>query len=98
MIRRPPRSTLFPYTTLFRSEIFEHLRELQNFLWLKVKKHTGEIKELSYNRLNNTKKLGIVFVPKNLTNDHEVIKINSSGQSFQDVLEKIKNKDSEEDK
>ena len=23
MIRRPPRSTLFPYTTLFRSEILE---------------------------------------------------------------------------
>src|SRR3712207_7763094 len=23
MIRRPPRSTLFPYTTLFRSEAFE---------------------------------------------------------------------------
>src|SRR2546427_5839650 len=27
MIRRPPRSTLFPYTTLFRS-IFEHKPEL----------------------------------------------------------------------
>src|SRR3712207_5840710 len=26
MIRRPPRSTLFPYTTLFRSEVGEHLR------------------------------------------------------------------------
>src|SRR2546421_3237891 len=27
MIRRPPRSTLFPYTTLFRSEQYEqHLR------------------------------------------------------------------------
>src|SRR2546425_2723832 len=26
MIRRPPRSTLFPYTTLFRSE--EHLHEI----------------------------------------------------------------------
>src|SRR3712207_7894704 len=76
MIRRPPRSTLFPYTTLFRSEIFEHLRELQNFLWLKVKKHTGEIKELSYNRLNNTKKLGIVFVPKNL--DRKSTRLNSS--------------------
>src|SRR5258708_9586414 len=25
MIRRPPRSTLFPYTTLFRSEILEKL-------------------------------------------------------------------------
>src|SRR3712207_7413250 len=25
MIRRPPRSTLFPYTTLFRSRNFDHL-------------------------------------------------------------------------
>src|SRR3989449_7730598 len=24
MIRRPPRSTLFPYTTLFRSEVGKH--------------------------------------------------------------------------
>src|SRR5258708_29415198 len=24
MIRRPPRSTLFPYTTLFRSELLSH--------------------------------------------------------------------------
>src|SRR3712207_7397706 len=28
MIRRPPRSTLFPYTTLFRS--LEHVRPLPN--------------------------------------------------------------------
>src|SRR2546426_6745418 len=27
MIRRPPRSTLFPYTTLFRSSAPTHLRE-----------------------------------------------------------------------
>src|SRR3712207_7538657 len=27
MIRRPPRSTLFPYTTLFRSRAEEHARE-----------------------------------------------------------------------
>src|SRR5256885_6668515 len=26
MIRRPPRSTLFPYTTLFRSIVFRRLR------------------------------------------------------------------------
>src|SRR3712207_9345735 len=26
MIRRPPRSTLFPYTTLFRSELAEQVR------------------------------------------------------------------------
>src|SRR3712207_8541884 len=24
MIRRPPRSTLFPYTTLFRSQVVDH--------------------------------------------------------------------------
>src|SRR3989449_6631454 len=27
MIRRPPRSTLFPYTTLFRSTIYNHNAE-----------------------------------------------------------------------
>src|SRR3712207_8284842 len=30
MIRRPPRSTLFPYTTLFRSPIGEALRLAQD--------------------------------------------------------------------
>src|SRR5260221_3852142 len=29
MIRRPPRSTLFPYTTLFRSRYFDSDRETQ---------------------------------------------------------------------
>src|SRR3712207_9031538 len=28
MIRRPPRSTLFPYTTLFRSELIEEITRL----------------------------------------------------------------------
>src|SRR2546430_15325941 len=28
MIRRPPRSTLFPYTTLFRSHGFRHFRTM----------------------------------------------------------------------
>ena len=27
MIRRPPRSTLFPYTTLFRSKEYKEFRE-----------------------------------------------------------------------
>src|SRR5258708_24444241 len=31
MIRRPPRSTLFPYTTLFRSEGLSLLHSNQNF-------------------------------------------------------------------
>src|SRR5258708_10778608 len=31
MIRRPPRSTLFPYTTLFRSDVFQD-KELQGLI------------------------------------------------------------------
>src|SRR5256714_8771022 len=30
MIRRPPRSTLFPYTTLFRSDMFSHAFKLMD--------------------------------------------------------------------
>src|SRR5690554_7170353 len=41
MIRRPPRSTLFPYTTLFRSKVGKRVRlggpsakpEYSNFAW-----------------------------------------------------------------
>src|SRR5258708_30104274 len=34
MIRRPPRSTLFPYTTLFRSEAASTIpSETPNFIW-----------------------------------------------------------------
>src|SRR3712207_8078151 len=34
MIRRPPRSTLFPYTTLFRSLNIERPRDIQFFRYL----------------------------------------------------------------
>src|SRR5260370_5931086 len=34
MIRRPPRSTLFPYTTLFRSVIVETRKEIEHFCGL----------------------------------------------------------------
>src|SRR3712207_6852351 len=33
MIRRPPRSTLFPYTTLFRSFMFAFHYEEVHFIW-----------------------------------------------------------------
>src|SRR5256885_14132174 len=36
MIRRPPRSTLFPYTTLFRSEGLQHLANLQKLRSLEI--------------------------------------------------------------
>src|SRR2546422_6647847 len=40
MIRRPPRSTLFPYTTLFRSHaIFAFLRAPTGMQWLRRAVH-----------------------------------------------------------
>src|SRR2546423_2869428 len=63
MIRRPPRSTLFPYTTLFRSVAFPHLyspiivpKSLSNCLctWppggdqLRSEEHTSELQSLAY--------------------------------------------------
>src|SRR3712207_8199212 len=41
MIRRPPRSTLFPYTTLFRSQEFEHRFEAPPRLRRRQPQHFG---------------------------------------------------------
>src|SRR2546423_11824526 len=56
MIRRPPRSTLFPYTTLFRSEIRARRRELDHRLvhemlehvLARSEEHTSELQSLAY--------------------------------------------------
>src|SRR3989442_11324280 len=51
MIRRPPRSTLFPYTTLFRSY-------LANYYWLELKgdpqKAREERRDRKSTRLNSS--------------------------------------------
>src|SRR5690349_23835270 len=49
MIRRPPRSTLFPYTTLFRSPVRtaswdpEVVASFQPWLVLRSEEHTSEL-------------------------------------------------------
>src|SRR2546427_8613185 len=46
MIRRPPRSTLFPYTTLFRSKI-DFLREKRGLTEIEAAETLGMSKMLS---------------------------------------------------
>src|SRR2546430_8020743 len=41
MIRRPPRSTLFPYTTLFRSQFQENLGISSSLLTSRLKRMVG---------------------------------------------------------
>src|SRR2546429_1454650 len=45
MIRRPPRSTLFPYTTLFRS--LPLLRGIRNVTSLRRRRHVGFLRPVS---------------------------------------------------
>src|SRR3982751_4484869 len=51
MIRRPPRSTLFPYTTLFRSSVAFHasLQELR-----RDTRHTRQLLDRKSTRLNSS--------------------------------------------
>src|ERR1041384_2151319 len=55
MIRRPPRSTLFPYTTLFRSHrecrrrrARRHCRPGDGVSALRSEEHTSELQSLAY--------------------------------------------------
>src|SRR5229473_6433537 len=54
MIRRPPRSTLFPYTTLFRSGVHSHAAPLIaaalafTGVHARSEEHTSELQSLAY--------------------------------------------------
>src|SRR5690242_19322765 len=56
MIRRPPRSTLFPYTTLFRSHLNENLTKSRMFARAEVIRWKGS---------NNDEVDGVLHYPAN---------------------------------
>src|SRR2546428_8497121 len=78
MIRRPPRSTLFPYTTLFRSQIFGLDKELGTL-------ETGKIANLivtTGDPLEVTTQVRYLFIKGQLTSldnrDRKSTRLNSS--------------------
>src|SRR2546422_2187618 len=74
MIRRPPRSTLFPYTTLFRSALFAQRRESADGIEM-----TLALNHLAYflltNLLLDTLKAG---APARVVKDRKSTRLNSS--------------------
>lgn len=71
-------------------DIITRIHEHSNFLWLKIKKDSGEYKELEYTKLNPQSRLGIVYVPRNLPGEGKVIKVDET--KFREILEKLKNR------
>ncbi|WP_294181093.1 PDZ domain-containing protein [uncultured Clostridium sp.] len=71
-------------------KIAEVIKECSNFIWFKVKKEAGNFEQVSYSKMNEDKKLGIVFVPRKVPHNSMVVKLNKN--KFSDVLNKIKNK------
>src|SRR2546430_13088280 len=56
MIRRPPRSTLFPYTTLFRSNLrrLQRLRLKETRFPARAKAHRARVGDRKSTRLNSS--------------------------------------------
>src|SRR2546429_3351926 len=59
MIRRPPRSTLFPYTTLFRSRAAGRCREqrarnLASETWYRARRRSSRTGDRKSTRLNSS--------------------------------------------
>lgn len=75
-------------------EIFSLIKGNFNSLLLKIKKPSGELKDMNYSNLTGNKRLGIVIVPREVPQDISVVNVDD--ESFKDVLEKMKNKDKDE--
>src|SRR5258707_5766076 len=87
MIRRPPRSTLFPYTTLFRSLVAVHLTDTP-FNW---DRDVAEFVQICDKAAERGLRVGIEFVPfSNIPDvaerDRKSTRLNSSHANISDAV------------
>src|SRR2546429_7216377 len=77
MIRRPPRSTLFPYTTLFRSPLITEYRRRQPAVLVQIDEQNDDtvVKWLLERRVE----IGFVVLPdERFETDRKSTRLNSS--------------------
>lgn len=72
------------------AQLLEALKESSNFITVKVKRENGKIEDLCSNSYNAARKLGIIYVPKLITETSKMVKLNES--RFREVLDKVTNK------
>src|SRR3712207_8952798 len=78
MIRRPPRSTLFPYTTLFRSQVLSENRAVARRVGMDILQTIlyGQDKNLQNKKYNDIQESNNIF-QKNIQ-DRKSTRLNSS--------------------
>src|SRR3712207_7220237 len=74
MIRRPPRSTLFPYTTLFRSQAIE----IVCFLWPACERTKNRISSMQRNHSCVKSRISAAFRDGPEISDRKSTRLNSS--------------------
>src|SRR3712207_7431532 len=80
MIRRPPRSTLFPYTTLFRSDLLEQkeLQTISRSFMDKVEKILGPTRDIMAPDLNTNAQIMAWMMDEYGKLDRKSTRLNSS--------------------
>src|SRR3712207_9119483 len=84
MIRRPPRSTLFPYTTLFRSEI-RKLADQSKTSINDIKGLITHIENESTDAMNTAKKVNELVENQSTIAENTLSSLNNMANSVSDI-------------
>jgi hypothetical protein len=75
-------------------QILTAAKESLTYISFKLRRGLDKLHDVSYNKLSGEKRLGIVFVPRNVPGEEMITKFDES--KFKEVLDKKKDKDNEE--
>lgn len=75
--------------------MFSFLETIPNYIWMKIKKANGEIREISHTKVSNEGRIGIVIVPRNIPSKSRIMKTEEG--NFTDVLNKLRKKEQDDE-
>lgn len=77
-------------------DILYPAKEGLSYVSFKIKRGLSKLQEVSYNKMNSGKRIGIVFVPKDIPGDSTIVRYDEN--KFKEILDKLKNKKDEDEK
>lgn len=75
--------------------MFNFLESIPNYLWMKIRRVNGDIKEINHTSLKNDGRIGIVIVPRNFPSKTRIMKTEEG--NFNEVLNKLRKKEKDND-